>query len=562
MTLTSVKWEFPIGQSSYNQGTSPTCSGFSTVGALTCLPCYNAIDSIAANIYKVGAGDPEYVDEYGRRLYLGTSGEWVDDEFGDIAYFTGRQLETLVMPLDGSPSAIFVRKASPPIGGGWNNGFAETVSVYGDLLDDNGVNGAETAALFAIGAARYLKQAGMVHDFINGAPLDTWSKILDQLMIGPVVVALKWASALSLANTELIHDPYIRPNYTGVGLHSVLIDEVDTVNNRIWIRNSHGNTWGEGGRAYFPAMWNGTTLGATVLNNSITSALEYGAFYIENSRIQLIPLINNAPSGMSIICPGPNIEVSWVSNSDSHIRFDVVKSVNNGELIAVGSTLDNTLIDYTAREDIGAVQYGVRAVFETGETEYTMSSDIVAIYDISDTFLKEVEPASGNIVSLNNIVANVNTIYNISSSVASADSITGNVTEREHVRSSVSSLCVIAGSVNIFGDKLYMDIADAFLPDAEYVDGYISCDVEIGGDITYELLLNGVLSSLCNLSASVGTTMLSVSGVVGASNSICETLSNEDIWIYDKEIEHEWNEIIEQEDSWAVSTVSDTNWSY
>lgn len=102
--------------------------------------------------------------------------------------------------------------------------------------DDTGSDG--------LSVAKVLQARGMISGYLHATSLEA---VLTALAEKPVIVGTEWRS-----------DMY-RPSYEGrlsitgqvEGGHEYVLDEIDVENQRVWMHNSWGDSWGIDGRAYF-----------------------------------------------------------------------------------------------------------------------------------------------------------------------------------------------------------------------------------------------------------------------------------------------------------------------
>lgn len=113
--------------------------------------------------------------------------------------------------------------------------------------DDTGSTG--------LAVAKACKQAGLISGYQHTFTLQD---ALAALQIGPVIVGTEWHE------DQFTPDPDGRMHITGAvaGGHEYVVDEIDVENQRVWITNSWGTSWGVQGRAYYTWADFGTLLAA------------------------------------------------------------------------------------------------------------------------------------------------------------------------------------------------------------------------------------------------------------------------------------------------------------
>lgn len=123
---------------------------------------------------------------------------------------------------------------------------AETLDGDGPYPpNDNGSSG--------LSIAQVLKAKGMVSGYTHTFTLDDALKALGQT---PILIGIPWMQ--DMFNPDA--DGRLHPTGAVAGGHEIVAREIDAANERVWIDNSWGTSWGVEGRAYLTFADFGTLL--------------------------------------------------------------------------------------------------------------------------------------------------------------------------------------------------------------------------------------------------------------------------------------------------------------
>lgn len=134
--------------------------------------------------------------------------------------------------------------AKDAIGPGDPHVFA--VRLYGDATaldpwegtyepDDTGSDG--------LSIAKVLHARNLISGYQHATSLEA---ALTALAVRPVMIGSSWLSGMY----EVDKDGHMAVTGQSVGGHEYILDELDVEQRRVWMRNSWGTTWGQGGRAW------------------------------------------------------------------------------------------------------------------------------------------------------------------------------------------------------------------------------------------------------------------------------------------------------------------------
>lgn len=114
---------------------------------------------------------------------------------------------------------------------------AEQVALYGQPFPpcDKGGSG--------LAIAKVLKARGAITGYRHAFSL---SATLAALAKQPVIIGIPWLQGMSTPDA----DGQLHPTGPVKGGHEIVLDELDVENQRVWLTNSWGTSWGIGGRAW------------------------------------------------------------------------------------------------------------------------------------------------------------------------------------------------------------------------------------------------------------------------------------------------------------------------
>jgi hypothetical protein len=126
---------------------------------------------------------------------------------------------------------------------------ATAINVYSDATHIDSAPGSyppDDTGSDGISVAKIVQQRGWISGYQHAFTLNDALAALSNR--GPVIVGTNWYS--SMFNPTLDGELTIGANDTIAGGHEYILDEIDVTNQRVWMQNSWGTTWGQNGRAW------------------------------------------------------------------------------------------------------------------------------------------------------------------------------------------------------------------------------------------------------------------------------------------------------------------------
>ena len=123
------------------------------------------------------------------------------------------------------------------------------ISVYSDATKIDGAPGeyppTDTGS-DGVSVAKIVQQRGWISGYQHAFTLnDALAAVSNH---GPVIVGTNWYSGMF--NPSLDGELVIHSGDTVAGGHEYILDEIDVPNQRVWMQNSWGTSWGLNGRAW------------------------------------------------------------------------------------------------------------------------------------------------------------------------------------------------------------------------------------------------------------------------------------------------------------------------
>lgn len=129
------------------------------------------------------------------------------------------------------------------------------VGIYSDAekLDGGAGYPPEDQGSSGLSVAKVLKSRGLISGYTHATSLQA---TLTALAAGPVIVGTSWHEDMFTPDA----DGRLHPTGAVEGGHEYVLDELDVENQRVWMQNSWGTSWGLTGRAYLTWTDLGTLL--------------------------------------------------------------------------------------------------------------------------------------------------------------------------------------------------------------------------------------------------------------------------------------------------------------
>lgn len=146
----------------------------------------------------------------------------------------------------GAVHAALVTSNRWPLAGNATTDESYAIGVYSDATSIDGFDGSyppTDTGSDGLSVSKVLQNRGLISGYVHATSVPA---ILTALQSGPVIVGTSW------------HEQMFNPAADGrvsiggavAGGHEYVLDQIDTIHERVWIQNSWGTGWGQQGRGW------------------------------------------------------------------------------------------------------------------------------------------------------------------------------------------------------------------------------------------------------------------------------------------------------------------------